>query len=158
MSIQITESVNGPEPADEVHAVHDLEIGLLVGLSDDGIALVTFASNATAEAMPARTTLDLMPADVGRAVALLFEKGDVAYPVVIGRMRGEPREKRVAQALQADIDGRIVSIVAKERIRLVCGKSSLTLEADGTIDITGVHIENRASGQNKLKGASIALN
>jgi uncharacterized protein (DUF2345 family) len=73
-------------------------------------------------------------------------------------MRGEPREKPVVPPLQAVIDGRIVSIVAKERIRLVCGKSSLTMEADGTIDITGVHIENRASGQNKIKGASIALN
>lgn len=139
--------------------IHDLEVGVLVGLSDDGTPLVTFASNPLAAAAIARATLDLQSGDVGCSVALLFEKGDPCKPVVIGRMRRDGQSKGApASTVQADIDGKLVTIVAKERLRLVCGKASITLESDGSIDITGVHIENRASGQNKIKGASIALN
>ena len=62
-------------------------IGLLLGLDNSGMPLVGFAGNPQAEATPARSTAQLTRDDIGREVALLFEEGDPARPLVIGRIQ-----------------------------------------------------------------------
>jgi hypothetical protein len=47
---------------------------------------------------------------------------------------------------------------AKDEIQLRCGKSSVTLRKDGKIEIKGTQIVSRASGVNRIKGASVAIN
>ena len=49
-------------------------------------------------------------------------------------------------------------IESSESISLNCGKSSLTLEANGTVRIQGVTLTSQAYGSNRIKGAAVKIN
>jgi hypothetical protein len=63
-----------------------------------------------------------------------------------------------ASTLEVDIDGETLTLSAYKRIVLRCGKASIVLNADGTIEIRGTELLSRASGQNAIRGASVSLN
>ena len=66
--------------------IEGVVIGVLMGFADDGAPLVVYPGNPSEAALAARTTAVLTPEDVGREVALLFEGGDPARPLVVGRL------------------------------------------------------------------------
>jgi hypothetical protein len=131
-------------------------IGLLMGFAGDGAPLVVFPGNASEAAIPARTTAALAPEDVGREVALLFEGGDPALPLVVGRLiRPEPP---APATVRRDGQEERLELTAEREIVLRCGQASVTLTRAGKVLIRGTYVFSRSSGVNKIKGGSVQLN
>jgi hypothetical protein len=59
---------------------------------------------------------------------------------------------------RAILDGRTLVFAAEEEIRLVCGKSSITLHKSGRVVIKGVEIVSRGTRTNKVKGGAVHIN
>lgn len=130
-------------------------IGRLAGLTGDGLPLVTVQGAEDAPPRPARTTLALGPEDVGSELVLLFEAGDPARPIVMGRLRWPaPALARVDLVR----DGERLVLEAEREIVLRCGKASITLTRSGKALIRGTYLSSRSSGVNRIKGASVQLN
>jgi hypothetical protein len=129
-------------------------VGTLVSADAGAGVRVTYADQ---EALPARTTTPLSPADVGRRVLLVFENGDAGLPIITGLVLEAGDAVRPAAVL-ARTGGKVIEIEAGRELVLRCGKSSVTLHADGEIVIRGERILSRASRTNKVKGATVQLN
>ena len=124
-------------------------IGLLAGF-EDGAPLVSFGGGA---ATRARSLAPLDAAMVGVEVAVLFEEGDPARALVLGRLV-EP-----APAAPVVIrDGERVRVTATDRLELRVGKASIVLEKDGRITIRGSYVTSHASATNRVRGGSVHLN
>ncbi|SDE47987.1 hypothetical protein SAMN05421538_10725 [Paracoccus isoporae] len=131
-------------------------IGLLMGFRD-GVPLVVFPSNEQDHAIPARALTPLSGDDNGSEVALLFEDGDIARPLIIGRIIDDPRggDRQTPRIVS---DGELVKVTATHRIELRVGRSSIIMEKDGHITIRGTHLVSHASASNRIRGGSINLN
>jgi hypothetical protein len=130
-------------------------IGVLMGFAECGAPLVVFPGNRTETAIPARTTAALARDDVGREVALLFEGGDPALPLVVGRLIRP--EATPATAARAGVE-EVVELTAERELLLRCGKASIRLTRAGKVLIRGEYISSRSTGVNRLWGGSILLN
>jgi len=133
-------------------------IGVLAGFDDEGRPLVAFPGNAVQTGCPALSSATLSRDDIGREVALLFEQGDPARPLIIGRIRHPEEMKRPAQTVSADVDGERIEFSAKQEIVLRCGKASITLTRAGKILIRGAYVLSRSSGANRIRGGSVQIN
>jgi hypothetical protein len=156
MELKAEAEADARPPATEAGVV----IGLLMGFDQAGAPLVLYPGNASEEAVPARTTARLAPADVGCSVALLFEDGNLARPVVIGRIL-HPERDPVAAPQRAPADAQSderVELAAAREIVLRCGRASITLTRAGKILLRGAYIFSRSTGVNKIKGGSVQLN
>jgi hypothetical protein len=149
-------------------------IGRLVGFDDGGYPLVAFpgsvrSSNDSNAGTPARTTTDLGAEDIGRELALMFENGDPARPLILGRMHcpvhipvyspvdrsdGAPGRS----GLIAEADGERLELRAEQEIVLRCGRASITLTRAGKILLRGAYLLSRSSGVNRIKGGSVQIN
>lgn len=138
----------------ETKQVDGVVLGMVLGFKD-AAPLVVFPGNAQDQAIPARSLARLSAADVGAEVALLFEDGDRARPLIVGKLV-EPVRDDAAPVVVAD--GQMLRLVAKERIELRVGKSSLIMEADGHITIRGTDLVSHASRSNRIRGGSVNLN
>ena len=132
-----------------------MAVGVLLGFGAQGEPLVVFTGNPQDAAVPARATTALQAGDVGGEVALLFEGGDPARPVVIGRLL---RPGRSVPAVEVVRDGQRVDVRAEQEIVLRCGKASITLTRAGKVLIRGAYISSQSSGANRIKGGSVHLN
>ncbi len=130
-------------------------IGVLMGFAADGAPLVVYAGNPAEAAAPARTTVVLAPDDVGREVALLFEGGDPARPLVLGRL---VRPEATPALVVRDGVEEVLQLTAEREIVLRCGKASITLTRAGKVLIRGEYISSRSSGAHRIKGGSVQLN
>lgn len=131
-------------------------IGLLMGFGE-GAPLVVFPSNAKDHAIPARSLTPLCADDTGSEVALLFEDGDLARPLIIGRIVQPPRRDTDRDATLIR-DGETAKITARQRIELRVGKASIIMEKDGHITIRGTNLVSHASASNRIRGGSVNLN
>lgn len=129
-------------------------IGMVLGFQD-AVPLVVFPGNAQDTAIPARSLARLDSGDLGAEVALLFEDGDCARPLIVGKLV-EPQRPAAGSVVVAD--GQMLRLVAKERIELRVGKASLILEADGHITLRGTDLVSHASRSNRIRGGSVNLN
>src|SRR6185295_12648487 len=133
----------------------------LVAFTDDGtVPLVTYEGQPQSAAIPARATLDLHGAHIGRDVVLMFEDGDPFRPLVMGCLH-EARGLTLPEqpgTVDVDVDGRRLVVSAKEQLVLRCGKASITLTRAGKVMFHGTYVSNRSSGVLRLKGGSVQIN
>jgi Domain of unknown function (DUF6484) len=149
-----------PDTAQERLRLDGVVIGVLMGFDESGAPLVVFPGNRVEQAVPARTTASLGQGHIGSEVALMFEQGDPARPLVVGRIL-HPEGKPGAAAdrrVQATIDDQRLELRAEREIVLRCGKASITLTRAGKILLRGAYLFSRSTGVNKIKGGSIQLN
>jgi Domain of unknown function (DUF6484) len=165
-SIEPGESVSATAPP-SARALPGVIIGEIVGIDEDRQPLVDFVGNTAATPLVARSTAVVGPSDVGREVALLFEGGDPAQPIVLGVVQRPPETAprtppeaigEAARPVEANVDGERVVITAQEEIVLRCGKSSITLTRAGKVLIRGAYLLSRSSGVNRVKGGSVQIN
>lgn len=158
----------------------NIVIGDLVGLSAEGRPLVICPNNSP-QPIQALTTVPVNKQLIGRQVALLFNNGDPASPVIMGLIQNplldilethqeEPNindedkaDTELEMGLDKDeselyADGKKVLIEAKDEIVLKCGASSITLTKSGKIIIRGKYLLNRSSGVNRILGGSVQIN
>lgn len=129
-------------------------IGMLLGI-EDGCPRVVFPSNPEDTAIPARATVALETADIGREVALLFEDGDPRRPLIIGRIVEQMTSDPSRQVIR---DGETVRVRAKDRLELRCGKASIIMDSDGQVTIRGSRLVSQATGANLIRGGAVKLN
>jgi hypothetical protein len=126
-----------------------LSIGRLESIGDDGVPLVRVGDALRA----ARAVIDLRRTPAGAEVALGFEGGDPARPIVLGVLsQPAPRE------VEAVVDGDRVVLDGRREIVLRCGEASITLTRAGKIVLRGAYIVTRSTGCNKIQGASVRIN
>ncbi len=149
------------EPAvvgvEETHGrrIFGVVIGLFLGLDATGEPRVDYHGRLMAGPLIARSTTPLRDADRGREVALMFEHGDPARPIVVGLMEASEVDGS-AVAVTRD-DERLVFRADRE-IVLQCGKASITLTRAGKVLIRGTYLLSRSSGVNMVKGGIVHLN
>ena len=94
---------------------------------------------------------------IGRDVALVFEAGDPARPIIVGWMERaadpEPDALRVVQ-----VNGRRVVLEASGELELRCGEASIKLMADGRVFIRGRGVSTQARELNRIRGAAVKIN
>jgi hypothetical protein len=150
-----------PLPRDSgVDRIHGVVIGELLALTiERSEPLVIFPGQANAAAQLARTSVDLHGAHVGRAVVLVFERGDPRLPIVVGVLQGAgwPEPEGRGQ-VEVDADGQRLIVNATEQLVLRCGKASITLTKAGKVLIEGTYLLSRSTGVNRVKGGSVHLN
>ncbi len=102
----------------------------------------------------------------GREVLLVFDKGNLRRPIIIGLM-GNALEDLVSFQVPAEdskeiknvlVDGSRITIEAQNEILLKCGKGSILVRKDGKIIIRGTDILSRSSGRHRIRGASVSIN
>jgi hypothetical protein len=155
-------------------AVAGIVLGLFVGFNEEGDPLVDYPGNPTASCIPSRSTVVLTEQDRGRDVALVFESGDPARPILLGliqpaipnsqRLYAEVRNLKTAvgptggMKIDATVDGKCIEIEGQDQIVLRCGEASLTLRRNGRVIIRGTYVESRSKGVNRIKGGSVQIN
>ena len=173
--------VGGPEmESEESVAPNDVDapfssridgivIGRLAAINDvttSGV-LVDFHGNPHQVPRPAISTVLATPDDVGREVALSFQRGNPLKPVVLGFVRNpedevkktkteEKKPKRGPVTIEEDGDRLIIE--SKKELVLRCGKASITLTRAGKVLIRGAYVLSRSSGVNRVKGGSVQIN
>lgn len=136
--------------------VEGVVIGLLMGFRD-GVPLVVFASNPQDHAIAARSLTALSAQDAGSEVALLFEDGDLARPLVVGRIIEPAREAALTPPVVVS-DGETLRITASQRIELRVGRAAIVMEKDGRITIRGLDVVSHAARSNRIRGGSVNVN
>lgn len=148
-----------------------VRIGRIVEILKTGQAVVEFEGSPKGP-LPARSILSRPLPDsgqslVGAACLLAFENNDPGRPIVIGLLHQTlyPADTESGGALPfrsgsdtITVDGDRIRVDGRKEIVLKCGKGSITLRADGKIVLKGTRLISRASGVNKIKGASVSIN
>jgi hypothetical protein len=132
-------------------------VGVLVGLTDSGNALVDFQGNETGRPLVARSTVSLAETKIGSEVVLLFDDGDCGNPIILGFIQSEPMLKS-EKLIDVRLDGEKLLFSAEREIVLRCGKASITLTRAGKLLIEGAYVSSRSSGVNRIRGGSVQIN
>jgi len=134
-------------------------LGRLAGLGDSGEPLVDFPENPSDQPLPARSVVAIEPGAIGQDVVLLFERGSLQKPIVMGLLRPPTPTTAPAPApADVEIDGERIVLAAEKEIVLRCGEASLTLTRAGKVLIRGAYLLSRSSGVNRIKGGSVQIN
>jgi hypothetical protein len=142
-------------PAAEASArIDGVVVGEVAALDAAGAPRVTFPGGPEG-GIAARAIAAIGPDDVGCEVALMFEGGDPARPLVMCRMHvpAAARPKPEAKA-----DGDRLEFTAEKEIVLRCGNASITLTRAGKILIRGAYVLSRSSGVHRIQGGSVQIN
>ncbi len=137
----------------------ELVVATMEGTLGEGRCLVRLPAGDEEHVVAARSLVPLDAEDQGRQLALSFEGGDPARPIVLGviaRTEHTLQEdtKRGTLALDADT----LLFTGRKELTLRCGKASVTLREDGKVVVRGTHLLSRSSGPVRLKGGSVSIN
>ena len=135
--------------------IEGVVVATLTGFDEGGAPRIAFAGNPLRRPLSARSTVALGTSDVGKDIAVSFEQGDPARPIVLGKLwQPEP----MAPAVVPNVDGERLVLSAKQEIVLQCGAASLTLTKAGKVLLRGTYLLSRSSGVNRIKGGSVQIN
>ena len=137
----------------EPSALSGAATGTLADFTPSGEPLVDVRGEDGPRRVPARTCVPLSAGDVGATVVVVFEMGDLARPIVLGRL--QPASPISAEV---EVDGTTVVVSGQEKVVLRCGAASITLNRNGKVVIRGEHVVTHAAGVNRIRGGSIQLN
>jgi len=135
-------------------------IGKLTGLENEKI-YVDFPLNPENQPLLAFSTTAFNKSDIGKKVAIVFQNGNLHYPMVIGPVISEETsndELNEKESIEILVDKKRITFNAEKEITLKCGKASITLTSAGKILIRGKYLLSRSSGVNKIKGGSVQIN
>lgn len=90
----------------------------------------------------------------GDAVALMFEAGDPARPILMGRMAALPGLGDLT--ISSDAEQTVISHPRKLVLR--CGKASVSLDAEGRVQLRGEYLLSLARGVNRIAGGAVKVN
>ncbi len=139
--------------------VRGVVLGRLVALRAPDFALVALNGHPSASPIRARSLTGLTPEDEGKQVALMFEEGDPARPMIIGRVEdasGVTLARASKQPVSIDADS--IVLTGGKEIVLRCGDATLTLKRDGKLILRGAYVETQATGVNRIKGGCVKIN
>ena len=149
-----------------LHQLPGITLGEVTGATADGRPLVRCASRG--EPTPALVAAMARTPDwrncTGVRVVLAFVDGDLERPLVLALLDAPTATSRTATSPTAPIGStptatpRTLRVAAGEELRIECGKASISLRADGRVEIRGEHLVSRSRGANKVKGGSVHLN
>ncbi|HEX6750885.1 MAG TPA: DUF6484 domain-containing protein [Longimicrobium sp.] len=143
-----------PQPS-----VAGIVIGRVTSVSAAEGVWVDYPANPSGAPMPACSTVAIGAGDVGREVALSFERGEAARPIVLGLLHRPAAHGESAWPHAAiTADGERVTVSADREIVLRCGDASITLTRAGKILIRGSYLLSRSTGVNRIKGGSVQIN
>lgn len=148
-------------PARAMGAEAPPAVGRLQGFNLLDQPLIANLAGRDGELLTARTTVPLRRSMIGRDVLVVFDRGDVRAPIIVGvieagALASDPPSPEVSVAVQ--VDGERHVIEAEREIVLRCGEASITLTRAGKVIIKGNYILSRSTGYNKIKGAAIDIN
>src|SRR5438132_737399 len=92
------ELLTGPSAPPRIEGV---VVAALTGFDDGGAPRVAFPGNPLRRPVSARSTVALGPADVGKDLAVSFEQGDPARPIVLGKLW---QPEATPPAVRAEVD------------------------------------------------------
>jgi len=152
---------DGPAKGIAAQMYSGMVVGDLIALKDDGCTpLVVFPGQTGSVAVPARSVVDLRGRHIGSQVALMFDGGDSAKPIVVGVLKdgdAGPLDERGGVA-ELEADGERLIVTAKQQLILRCGSASITLTKAGKVIIQGTFVSSRSSGVNRIVGGSVQIN
>jgi hypothetical protein len=128
-------------------------VGRVVKLTASGEVLVDYAGNRIGP-IRARVAVNDCFEEPDQAVLLVFEDGDPTLPIIAGVIKDRVGD---AQPARTPLKDKLV-LESKSELTLVCGQSSITLRKDGRVMVKGAELMSRASGTNKIRGASVKIN
>ena len=151
--------------------IEGVRVGKISKIDENGHVLINCPGNGE-EPLLARLTTSVKNQllhkgnFVGREVLLAFENNDPKLPIIIDTMHSLLDEISEASVLALErekledvtVDGKHVTLDAKEEIVLRCGKASITLTRAGKVLIRGAYLLSRSSGVNRIKGGSVQIN
>lgn len=158
--------------ADRMSQTHvarsEIRRGWLRGIEEDGTLLVApDQSSRTIYRCDMLLQLGGVSTVLGPGERVIFVPPDDANPRgcvlgTIGRYTVSsaviPEGLNPPAASNPETRERILNLAADEKISIACGEASITLQADGAVMLRGVKIVTRATGQNRIKGASVQIN
>jgi hypothetical protein len=153
-------------PAPPANIVAGAVIAHLHGFASDDRPLLTDVPGLSGEVVVARHTVPLLQEQIGSAVVVLFDQGDVHRPIVVGVLeeRRGVRSCAVQDAsnspLQVSVhaDDQRLTLSAEREIVLQCGHASITLTRAGKVIIKGSYVVSQSTGYNRIKGAAVDIN
>jgi hypothetical protein len=103
----------------------------------------------------------LLRQQIGSAVVVVFEQGDLRQPIVLGVLvepAARPSASSEALPITVQVDDTRLVLSAEREIVLKCGKASIMLTRAGKVLIEGEYVSTRAAGVNRIKGGSVQIN
>jgi hypothetical protein len=144
------------------HRPSGVVIGRIAGLTETGQPVVAFPTSVSENEYVAASLVAIEVDQVGSEVAVVFAEGQPDRPLVLGVLRGPapvtPRTDQPSRSVCVRADGERILLTADREIVLRCGKSSITLTADGNVSIRGAYVLSRASGTNRIRGGNVQIN
>jgi hypothetical protein len=99
-------------------------------------------------AVPLGTAAPVLGA--GTKVVVLVEPDGHDAPVIVSTV--------LTRLPDPDVPPPVIEIAGQSSVILRCGEASISLHADGTIEIHGERIDSHAEGIQRIKGAQVRIN
>ncbi|CAB5588578.1 DUF6484 domain-containing protein [Providencia hangzhouensis] len=159
----LDEIIEQTEPlslAEEQARLPSIQLARLVSYSEKSVFIVL---NEIDTPILALSLAPIVESDIGKICAIQFINGNKQNPLIMGLIQQNNHsmilpETPLNNMMFSSPEHGQLHIQASESITLQCGESSLTLTADGFVQIKALYIDNYASATNRIKGGSVQVN